>query len=539
MMRFDSIKALVQVDLLQSNRQTNTNAQAKKLKKSNIYRRLLIQNVAIILIFGLLFGSVLFNIPLAEYPGIFTQTMHFMILFSLLQLFQLVYNLFYDEGDLSAQLSLPFTVTELFFSKFISVIMTSFAYFMSPFILITILGTQTNHSILLSLVIGFFSSFLIMLVAILSIFIGLDLLHRSSLFKKHRRMILLVLYITLFGFVLYSLYGNDSGGAAYGIEVIDAKIVPLFIGFHEILIPGVQLSGWIKIGLWAILGLVLIFVMYKWIVPQLYSEDKSSEQKSKKPKKVSSASLSENSKWKVFFKYQLRQLQDTSLVLQMLFSKFYLPFIMLAPVLFSDNPVDLSILNEIPHLWGAYLLVGASLGLVMISETTISGVIISFDKENYYYIQSLPISFQGYLKIKFYFAFFIEWLISAVVIIGLAFYLKIPIFTLIFLLIGYTVGTYLGSLYYYIRDYRLLDLNWKSFNELMQRGLSQGLRILIQLAVLAFGIFILFGVLFWFALLTTDLTRIIISFGMLLLFIILIFGINKYAQTKFWNQFNL
>lgn len=323
MMRFDSIKALVQVDLLQSNRQTNTNAQAKKLKKSNIYRRLLIQNVAIILIFGLLFGSVLFNIPLAEYPGIFTQTMHFMILFSLLQLFQLVYNLFYDEGDLSAQLSLPFTVTELFFSKFISVIMTSFAYFMSPFILITILGTQTNHSILLSLVIGFFSSFLIMLVAILSIFIGLDLLHRSSLFKKHRRMILLVLYITLFGFVLYSLYGNDSGGAAYGIEVIDAKIVPLFIGFHEIFIPGVQLSGWIKIGLWAILGLVLIFVMYKWIVPQLYSEDKSSEQKSKKPKKVSSASLSENSKWKVFFKYQLRQLQDTSLVLQMLFSKFY------------------------------------------------------------------------------------------------------------------------------------------------------------------------------------------------------------------------
>lgn len=539
-MRLNHIKALIEVDLLQSNRQLANNNRAEKLQKKNIYWRMLLQNVAVIFIFVLLFGTMLSNVPLVEFPGIFSQTIGFMILFSLLQIFQLIYNLFYDETDLSTYLSLPFTVSELFTSKIATIIITSFAYFISPLIFMVILGQQTGTSFAVSIPIGLISTVLIMLVTILGVFILLDLLNRWSFFRKNKKIFTIIIYVVLFGFIFYNLYGNDIVESTPGMGILDQEINPLFVGFHEVFIPGMQLKGWIKIGLWFISGLALVFIMYKWVVPQLYSENEGTvtSQKRKRKKTQTISSIASNSKWKVFVKYQLRQLQDTTLILQMLFSKFYLPIIMIAPTLFNGASLDLSILDQVPYLWGAYLIIGIGLAVIMISETSISGVIISFDKDNYYYIQSLPISFRNYLKFKFYFAFVIEWMISAIVIIGIALYLRVPILPLAILLIGYTVGTYVASLYYYMRDYRLLNLSWNNFNELMQRGVSQAIRIFIQLFVIFVGVLAIFGLIFWFVFIINDMTRLIISLVVAILLLGGFLGINRYAEKKFWSQFN-
>ena len=526
--------------MLQSNRQMANNNRAEKLQKKNIYWRMLLQNVAVIFIFVLLFGTMLSNVPLVEFPGIFSQTIGFMILFSLLQIFQLIYNLFYDETDLSTYLSLPFTVSELFTSKIATIIITSFAYFISPLIFMVILGQQTGTSFAVSIPIGLISTVLIMLVTILGVFILLDLLNRWSFFRKNKKVFTIIIYVVLFGFIFYNLYGNDIVESTPGMGILDQEINPLFVGFHEVFIPGMQLKGWIKIGLWFIIGLALVFIMYKWVVPQLYSENEGTvtSQKRKRKKTQTISSIASNSKWKVFVKYQLRQLQDTTLILQMLFSKFYLPIIMIAPTLFNGASLDLSILDQVPYLWGAYLIIGIGLAVIMISETSISGVIISFDKDNYYYIQSLPISFRNYLKFKFYFAFVIEWMISAIVIIGIALYLRVPILPLAILLIGYTVGTYVASLYYYMRDYRLLNLSWNNFNELMQRGVSQAIRIFIQLFVIFVGVLAIFGLIFWFVFIINDMTRLIISLVVAILLLGGFLGINRYAEKKFWSQFN-
>lgn len=539
-MRLNHIKALIEVDLLQSNRQLANNNRAEKLQKKNIYWRMLLQNVAVIFIFVLLFGTMLSNVPLVEFPGIFSQTIGFMILFSLLQIFQLIYNLFYDETDLSTYLSLPFTVSELFTSKIATIIITSFAYFISPLIFMVILGQQTGTSFAVSIPIGLISTVLIMLVTILGVFILLDLLNRWSFFRKNKKVFTIIIYVVLFGFIFYNLYGNDIVESTPRMGILDQEINPLFVGFHEVFIPGMQLKGWIKIGLWFIIGLALVFIMYKWVVPQLYSENEGTvtSQKRKRKKTQTISSIASNSKWKVFVKYQLRQLQDTTLILQMLFSKFYLPIIMIAPTLFNGASLDLSILDQVPYLWGAYLIIGIGLAVIMISETSISGVIISFDKDNYYYIQSLPISFRNYLKFKFYFAFVIEWMISAIVIIGIALYLRVPILPLAILLIGYTVGTYVASLYYYMRDYRLLNLSWNNFNELMQRGVSQAIRIFIQLFVIFVGVLAIFGLIFWFVFIINDMTRLIISLVVAILLLGGFLGINRYAEKKFWSQFN-
>jgi len=536
-MRFSHIKSLVEVDLLQSNRQMSTGDRAQGMKKKNIYWRLLLQNGAVILLFVFLFGALISNVPLAEFPGIFSETIGFMIIFSMLQIYQLIYSLFYDDANLSAHLSLPYSLTELFTSKTVTIFLTTFAYFVSPLVLIVLLGWQTGHSLFFSIPVGLLSTALIMAGTVLTIFLVLHFLHQWSFFKNHKKIFMIGIYILFFVFIFTSIYSNDVGEAVPGARLMDSEINPLFVGFHEIFIPGLRLNGWLKIGLWLFVVLLFAYMVFKWVIPQLYFDDDQPVSKTR-TKKQAETSYSLKPKWQVFVKYQLRQLTDTTLILQMLFSKFYIPFIMIAPVLFNDAMLDLSILEMVPHLWGTYLIVGLTLSFIMITETSISGVIISFDKENFNHLQSLPLSFRGYLKLKFYFAFLIEWLLGAALILGVSIYIGVPVLAVLLLLVGYTIGTYANSLYYYMRDYRLLDLTWNNFNELMQRGISQAVRIFLQIIIIFIGIFAIGAFLFWFVLGIQETTRLLISIGTVVVSLLIAFGFYHYAKKKFWSQFN-
>lgn len=538
-MRFNHIKALVEADLLQSNRQMNTNNKARKIKKSSIYGRVAFQNIIVILLFVFLFGYVLFDLPISEYPGIFSETIGFVLILSMLQVYQLIYSLFYDDVNLSAHMSLPFSLSELFSSKIVTIFLSTFAYFMTPFILITMLGIQTGHSWILSILIGLFSTLLIMLGTIFSIFLGLHLLHQWPFFRKHKKTFMIILYVMFFGLIFIGVYQNDATEIAPGVGIVDSEVNSLFVGFHEIFIAGLRLNGWLKVSLWVLVILFFGYVTFNWIIPQLYFEENQPvAQKKTNHKKSTDSALSSKSTWQVFAKYQIRQLSDTTLILQVLFSKFYLPVIMIAPMIFGDNLLDLSILNQIPYLWGAYLIIGAVIGLLLVTETSVSGIIISFDKENFHYFKSLPLSFRGYLQHKFYFSFLIEWLLGAIVILGTTIYLNLGFFPIITLLAGYTATTYMSSLYYYIRDYRLLDLSWNNFSDLMQRGMSRALRIFIQLVVLFIGVFAVVAFLLWFTLILSETVRLMISIGTVFLLIGLLFGFYKYAKKNFWAHFN-
>lgn len=538
-MRFKHVKALVAADLLQSNRQMNTNNKAQKIKKSSIYGRVAFQNIIVILLFVFLFGYVLVDLPLADYPGIFSETMGIVLILSMLQVYQLIYSLFYDDVNLNVHLSLPFSLSELFSSKIVTIFLSTFAYFITPLILIALLGIQTGHSWVLSILIGIFSTFLIMLGTIFSIFLGLHLLHQWSFFRKHKRIFMIILYVLFFGLIFMSIYQSGAAEVTPGVGIVDSEVNPLFVGFHEIFISGMRLDGWLKVSLWFLVILLFGYVTFKWVIPQLYfGENQPVSQTKIVNKEPSNTTLTTNSKWRVFSKYQIRQLSDTTLVLQMLFSKFYLPVIMVGPMIFGGDALDLSVLDQIPHLWGAYLILGAVIGLLLVTETSVSGIIISFDKENYHYFKSLPLSFRRYLQTKFYFSFLIEWMLGAIVILGITIYLAVGILPIIILLIGYTATTYMTSLYYYMRDFRLLDLNWSNFSDLMQRGMSRAARIFIQLVVIFIGVFAVVAFLFWFTLILSETVRLLISIGTVILLSVLLFGFYKYADKKFWSQFN-
>lgn len=180
MIRFKQVKELVTVDLLQTNRQSNNGGRMSKVDKSNLKSRILLQNVLFLFIYGTFFGTMIFNVPLPEFPGLFTNSMGFMALFILLQVFQLIFNLFYDNANLSEYLSLPFSLGELFLSKIVTILINMLSFFVIPIILFSMLGWQAGHNLFLVIPIAIVLAGLIVGAMILVPFVFIHLLHQSS-----------------------------------------------------------------------------------------------------------------------------------------------------------------------------------------------------------------------------------------------------------------------------------------------------------------------------------------------------------------------
>lgn len=540
MIRFKQVKELVTVDLLQTNRQSNNGGRMSKVDKSNLKSRILLQNVLFLFIYGSFFGTMIFNVPLPEFPGLFTNSMGFMALFILLQVFQLIFNLFYDNANLSEYLSLPFSLGELFLSKIVTILINMLSFFVIPIILFSMLGWQAGHNLFLVIPIAIVLAGLILGAMILVPFVFIHLLHLSSFYRRHKKGFTLVIYIVMFVTLFSVIYSNDP--VEYTMTgIVDSEPNALFLGFHQIFTAGSMLTGWLKIGGWALLVAMLVWVAFKWIVPDLYSDEKSGDlprSRKMKTKKVRASNDKSSSKWGVFIKYQLRQLQDTSFMIQMIFSKVYFPLIFMAPALFSEEGIDASFLATIPNFWGIYLLVGALFAMLTVGEVSISGVIISFDKENYYYIHSLPLPFQQYMRFKFWFAFVVEWLFGALILGAIALVVNLPILVTLAVLAGYTLGTFIGTHFYYMRDYRLLTLDWNNFTELMQRGLNQIIRGLLNFVLVLLGGLGTFGLGFWLIIQESLWIQIGVQALIAAILIVGAIGIHQYAQKKFWVKFN-
>ena len=540
MIRWKQTKDLVIVDLLQSNRQANQDGKSNKVAKSNLWWRVLLQNVLFLFIYGIFIGTLLFRIPLPMFPGLFTQSIGFMVLFVFMQVFQLIFNLFYDDNNnLSEYLSLPFSMSELFLSKMLTILLNTLALFLLPFVLMVMLGTQAGTNIIYVVLAALFNTVLLMIGMVFIPFILIHLLHKIPLYVKHKKVLTIFIYIAMFVVIFLVFYTVDSDPD--GMEmVLDPPANPLFIGFFEMFVPGLFLAGWMKLSGWIVLAVVLLAYTFWKVIPELYSEGQRSPAKRKKSKAKQGKKATQpyRSKWHVFARYQLRQLQDTTFILQMLFSKLYFPFIFIAPALIDGGGFSLAMLSDFSHFWGLYMLIGVVLAIVLITEISLPGVIISFDKENFHYIKSIPMSFRQYMQFKFWFAYAVEWLLGVIIIGITAIFIKLPILVFLNVVIGYSVGTYLTTVYYYMRDYRLLNLNWSNFTELMQRGMNQFISMIFKFILFLAAMFGLMALSFWLFTQTTPMVTLGISIFILVLLAGITYGAYMYSKKKFWVKFN-
>ena len=174
--------------------------------------------------------------------------------------------------------------------------------------------------------------------------------------------------------------------------------------------------------------------------------------------------------------------------MQVLTSSLVMPIVLLG-TLVTTNPVDLASLST--KFMGVFFVCGLVFACLMLHQTSFISNIISLDRENFAFIQSLPLSLANYLRQKFWVGCQLQLLIAGGVGTIIALVLHLPLSLLFSLVAGILWGTYLLSLHFFSRDYRLLNVTWTNVSQLFTRGIGNYGLMLWMFGTLFIGVLLI------------------------------------------------
>lgn len=543
-MRMKQVAELVKVNMIYANPQMiekKRNKQAEKgtVSKVPAYMSVVWQNVLLVAIFLWMFSFMFSSIDLIQYPGMFTTFAATFILMALLQGFYMVYNLFYDSKDLVYYLPLPFKANEVFIAKLAVLAFMLLPYLFSVWVLFLFLGLDAGHTLFL-LIPGSLLLFLVVMAIVFAFSLVLvHLMTKLPLFEKHKQVVTTTLYaISSLGMVAAIFFLTNRSTAAMDPEtgvIPDMPVIPFIGAFYRILITPFNLEAWLGLIGWLLFLAALSFIVFKWVVPGFYQIEQTSSTNKKKPVKTTAptkkAAVAQRPTTvnKTLFKYNLGLLQDGTLIMQFLSSKLMMPLILLGPtVLEGANLADIPLL-----LWPIFFFAGFVYTFLSLNAISIVGVIISLDRENFLYMKALPFSMKHYLRFKYLFAFGVELILPLVLAIVAATLLQVPFVLGLFFLVGLIVGTLGLSHYYFVRDFRKLDLDWQNLTELFNRGGGTWLQVISIFVSVFVGIlavvFATMGLLF-----LPSIGQIALSIVLLLVPLGFTISLLVYYKKNFW-----
>lgn len=542
-MRWKQLTELIKVNLLYANPQLLEKKRNQQADGRSSFlsapMSMIMQSVLILVLFSFIYGLMLIGFDFTVYPGYFTFYTLIFILMTMLQGFYIIYNLLYESKDLIYYLPLPFKNSEVFLAKLVVIVITLIPYLAPTYAVFFNLGQDVGRPLLGNILL----SFLVFLIVTLFVFlfsIGVvHLISRISLFQTHKKVMTTVLYsISSMGLVavIFLLTYSDTPNT-YGQVLPDNRVIPFLHYLHAFISDPMSQSGLIGIGAWVLAVAVLIILVYKFILPGIY-EDSEQNRSSEHTvlRKKGQASRQPLSMRKTLLKYNFGLIQDGTLMMQYLSSNVVFPVLLIVPLLTGEGFSFMNLSAE--SWWGLIFFIGYLYAYMTLNAISIVGVIISLDRENYDYIKSLPFSMKYYLQTKFWFAFALELILPLIIALAMMLYIQLPWLLILCFLAGVGIGIYGLSEYYFVRDHRLLNVEWQNLTELYNRGggnIVQAMRI--------FGVLIV-GTLI--VLLVVSLMSNLSAIGKLILSIILVtaptmFTVirSKNYRKTFWQSFEI
>lgn len=551
-MRSKQIIALVKTNMLYAYPQGNNQKQKinKKTGKPNAYnyKNIVWQNLLSIGVFVFLFGFMFNNLPLINYPGLFTSYVSMFVGMSVLQGFFIIYNLFYDSKDLAYYLPLPFKASEIYLAKLAVLIFMIFPYMIPIFILFIYQALSAQ----VSLVLGLLSS-LFFIAIIIGVVFGLSVLlvhfiTRLPIFQKHKQVITTILYgFSTFAIfiVVYLVTSQGTSDTVVSGEIFaDYPVVTILQPFHTIFLEPANVDAWLGIIAWLGVLLVLLFVISKWVVPSFFQESDVRQPVRKNSERTKNIKMRESkdsneaipkliSINRTLIKYNFGLILDATLIMQMLSSKVLLPLVMVGPTIFTG--LDLS---SIPMQFAPIFFFGGIIySIVTIDTMSVIGLIISLDRENFNYMKSLPFSMKEYMKQKFLFAYVAELLIPSILLATLALISNLSFIFVILVFLGLALGTLGLGHFYFVRDFRLLNLDWQNLTELFNRGAGTAMKVVIIFLTVGLGIAAIMLLAFAMMLLE-PIWQFAMSAAIFIIPIAVIALLLMHYRKTFWSQFN-
>ena len=477
-MRLKVIKKLVDINILYSSQEANLANLRKKQaknpgKKVNVSARVLSSYIFSSLLMLLMFINIAFRFPFEEMPSFFSTMVAILLVLAFSTSFTAFYNVFYESKDLVSYRPYAFKESEIIIAKGLSVLLPALpgivpilAYFLVLYIRLAPSLWLGLPLMLLSLTLLFVSVTLVMVVAV-------HFLAQTTVFRKYQSIFsnvmigIGVLIPLIFVLFLQSTFGSIVDK----VRDIPFLLYPLHI-FYKIAVEPFSTEAILGLLAWIGLTLFLLYLTKKKVFPHFYDVILlNSEEKVKKERRNKERISTTNKKgfFRMVLRYHLTLLGQGTGVITVLFTSAFLPYLMMIGLI--SNIRDSQIVPDIhPPYWLPLFFIALFISVVNNNITSLHSIALSLERENVDFLKSLPFDFARYVKVKFWIIFAVQSFLPVLTLLGLSLYLGLPILSMIYLLVVWTLASVILSCHHYFKDVKNLSTNWSNITDLVNRS---------------------------------------------------------------------
>ena len=493
-MRLKVIKKLVDINILYSSQEANLANLRKKQaknpgKKVNVSARVLSSYIFSSLLMLFMFINIAFRFPFEEMPSFFSTMVAILLVLAFSTSFTAFYNVFYESKDLVSYRPYAFKESEIIIAKGLSVLLPALpgivpilAYFLVLYIRLAPSLWLGLPLMLLSLALLFVSVTLVMVVAV-------HFLAQTTVFRKYQSIFsnvmigIGVLIPLIFVFFLQS----TSGVIVDRVRDIPPLLYPIHL-FYKIAVEPFSTEAILGLLAWIILTLFLLYLTKKKVLPRFYDVILLNSEEKVKKERRSKEGLSTTKKgfFRMVLRYHLTLLGQGTGVITVLFTSAFLPYLMMIGLISKIR--DSQIVPDIhPPYWLPLFFIALFIAVVNNNITSLHSIALSLERENVDFLKSLPFDFARYVKVKFWIIFAVQSFLPILTLLGLSLYLGLPILSMIYLLVVWTLASVILSCHHYFKDVKNLSTNWSSITDLVNRsnGIVKIVLLLIYCGILS------------------------------------------------------
>ena len=525
-MRFNVVKELFLTNLLYSFSPQRVKYRKKFSEKNDIrhklFRNILMMNLVnflnILFIFSIAFNS--------SGPG-YRYILFFILLMVFIQILNNFINMFYESDDTMAIIHLPVTGPEIFFSKLFTLLSQVISNFIPLIVINLVIGLNAEFSIQ-KLFFVLVYSFAFMITLVCSIMTLLSFITYIPNFKKNKSKVnavsIIITVIVFTGGIFAFAHTSKNIGSDYSGDL-----------FLNILVSDIS-KTYNYLIITILLAVISFFTTYVFVVKKymkdLYRISGNTYTSSSKTVKVkenaNSTSTTLFSKLikrnvKLFLNSTISTTVFTNLIITL--GIFVIPIIEIR----KHGGITLP-----PIFYPVAMTIGFTLALYINSNPmNFTSIVISLEKQDYYFLKSLPLDFKKYLKIKLAIAICLQLSFGLFALIMMLIITKTPILLAIVTIISYIISSIVFSFHSYTSDYKKLYLNWNTITDLANRSsINQ-----VLLTLLAFGVIFLLVLLnvatfFLIAMLPSSANIVGIIYSLILI-VLLILATRKLRKNVF------
>ncbi len=535
-MRLKVIKKLVDINILYSSQEANLANLRKKQaknpgKKVNVSARVLSSYIFSSLLVLIAFSNIAIHFPFEENPIYFSGMISFLLLLVFSTSLTAFYNVFYESKDLVSYRPYAFKESEIIMAKGLSVLLPALAGIVPILAYFLVLYIRLAPSLWLGLPLMLLSLTLLFVSLALVMIVAVHFLAQTALFRKYQSIFanvmigIGVLIPLLFVFFVKS----TSRGIGNQTKEIPLLLYPIHL-FYKIAVEPFSTEAILGLLAWIILTVFLLYLTKKKVLPHFYdvillnSEEKVIKERRSKER----ISTTKKGFFRMVLRYNLSLLGQGTGVITVLFTSAFLPYLMMIGLI--SNLRDSQIVPDIhPPYWLPLFFVGMFIAVVNNNITSLPAIALSLERENVDFLKSLPFDFARYVKVKFWIIFAVQSFLPVLILLGLSLYLGLPILSLIYLLVVWTLASVILSCHHYFKDVKNLSTNWSSITDLVNRSN----RIVAIVLLLIYSVILMILVIVSLFLIQSLSPILAISLGvgvLILLLALAIFGYHYYLS---------